>query len=49
MLGVIRQLARLVAIRITLNPVASLRCTNPPLGYAFAAPFAKGGRQTRSG
>src|SRR5689334_14771145 len=26
----------------------SLGFPNPPLGYAFAAPFAKGGRQTRS-
>jgi hypothetical protein len=28
--------------------VNSLRLPNPPLGCAFAAPFAKGGRQTRS-
>ncbi len=39
----------LVPIRITLTPVALPHFANPPLGSAFAAPFAKGGRQTWNG
>ena len=35
-------------IRITLNSVNAPGLPNPPLGCAFAAPFGKGGRQTRS-
>ena len=38
----------LESIRITLNSVNTPGFPNPPLGCAFAAPFGKGGRQTRS-